>query len=1006
MTVVLAGGVPDVIADCVQTSTGLVGWWSAEGNARDQAGTNNGSLRGAATYGPGEVGQAFSFDGLNGSVLVPDTPALRFTNAMTIEAWVYPKAYGSGTQCEIVSKWFGNVNQLSYTTSIEYNGLAYFLVSSDGTTSTPDVDYTVIFTVNSVPLNQWSHFAATYDGATLRIYLNGVLENQVAWTQGIFPGTAPLTIGAANLTSVFNGLIDEPAVYNRALSDAEIQGIYSAGSAGKCGLPPVILTQPQSQTVVVGTSVNFSASAGGTPPLAYQWLLGGTNIPGATNTTLTLTNVQLSQAGTYSLQVTNTYGTTNSSDAVLTVDPPPPCLVCPTGVVAWWSGEGDASDQAGTNNGTLRGGVTFAPGRVGQAYSLNGTSGSVLVPDASALRFTNAMTIEAWIYPRSWGGTTREIVSKWFGNGNQLSYTTSIDTSGKANFIVSNDGHASASNVDYMVVFSTNTVPINQWSHFAATYDGSSLKIYLNALLENQAPWTGGIFPGTAPLVIGANYFQSVFNGLIDEPTLYKRALSASEIQEIYSATISGKCGLPPSILVQPRSQTVTAGTNASFSVIAGGRQPLSYQWMRNGAPLAGATNITLNVSNVQPSQGGSYSVRLTNSVGSGTSSNALLKVDVVFAFGNGLPLTNTYNSFGVPVTVQLQNAYSNGLIFYTLDGSAPTFTSTEYSGPFVVSRNAMLRALGYRPDFFESGELDPLTIAILPAYTLTAGAIGGGSVTLSPPGGVYPSNTTVSLTATPAPGWNFLQWLGDGAGTSPMANVTMSRNRNVQAVFGTTVNITAAGSGSVALSPPGGMYPYGTIVALTAIPQAGSYFGLWGNAASGNVNPLYFTVTNANPTVSALFAGLAGGQVALTVAPDGRGRVTVTPRANSYSTGAAVTLAATPDAGQSFLGWTGDASGASNPLSLAMDQSKVITASFSKRPALNATPPLSGMTDQGFRFTLDGDFGSVYRVDSSTGLVNWLPLMTVTNPSGKVQVVDPGGTNAPRRFYRAMELP
>ena len=72
------------------------------------------------------------------------------------------------------------------------------------------------------------------------MYLNGVLENQVAWAEGIFPGTAPLVIGANYFDSVFNGLIDEISLYNRALSGTEIQQIYDAGSAGKCGLPPVI----------------------------------------------------------------------------------------------------------------------------------------------------------------------------------------------------------------------------------------------------------------------------------------------------------------------------------------------------------------------------------------------------------------------------------------------------------------------------------------------------------------------------------------------------------------------------------------------------------------------------------------------------------------------------------------------------------------------------------------------------------------------------------------------
>jgi uncharacterized repeat protein (TIGR02543 family) len=201
-------------------------------------------------------------------------------------------------------------------------------------------------------------------------------------------------------------------------------------------------------------------------------------------------------------------------------------------------------------------------------------------------------------------------------------------------------------------------------------------------------------------------------------------------------------------------------------------------------------------------------------------------------------------------------------------------------------------------------------------------------------------------------------------------------------------------------------MYPYGSVVTLTAVPQAGSYFAIWGNAASGNVNPLYFTVTNASPTVSCLFASLAGGQAALVVEPSGHGKVTVNPRANAYTLGATVTLTAVPDGGQSFLGWAGDASGTSSPLSITMDHNRVITANFTRKPLLTANAVSNCLTDEGFRVTLDGEFGGVYQIDSSTGLVNWAPLMTVTNPFGKVQFVDPGGTSAPRSFYRAEQVP
>jgi len=263
-----------------------------------------------------------------------------------------------------------------------------------------------------------------------------------------------------------------------------------------------------------------------------------------------------------------------------------------------------------------------------------------------------------------------------------------------------------------------------------------------------------------------------------------------------------------------------------------------------------------------------------------------------------------------------------------------------------------------------------------------------------------------VNLTATPASGWIFLQWLGDAAGTNANTSVTMSRNNYVQAVFGTTLSTTAAGNGSVTLNPPGGIYPYGTVVWLSAIPQPGNYFGLWGNAASGNVNPLSFGVTNANPAVSSLFGATGSGQAALTVIPVGLGRITVSPRANVYNVGQNVSISATPNSGQSFLGWSGDAGGTQNPLSLLMDQSKTIYANFTHKPTLSVRNGFDGLKPEGFQFTLTGDLGANYEIDGSTNLITWISLAILTNSYGTSQFLDSAATNSSRRFYRALLLP
>jgi hypothetical protein len=310
-------------ADCVLPPAGLVAWWPSEGNANDIAGTNNGTLLNGATFASGKVGQAFSFDGTNSYVRVADSPSLHFTNALTIEAWIYPTSLG--VFHNIVSKWGVQYPlQTSYTTVVGPDGRISLGVCASGDQSVTPVVNTV--STNSVPPSQWTHFAATYDGSALRMYLNGVCEDQVAYNQGVFPGTEDLAIGAAGafaggqVLSPFAGLIDEVSVYSRALSASEIAALYNAGSAGKCAVP-FITRQPRGQVGYWGKSVTFTVGAAGEAPLNYQWQKETVPLAGATGSSLVLTNLQMTDAGNYSVIVTNVYGGTTSSNAYLTMNP-------------------------------------------------------------------------------------------------------------------------------------------------------------------------------------------------------------------------------------------------------------------------------------------------------------------------------------------------------------------------------------------------------------------------------------------------------------------------------------------------------------------------------------------------------------------------------------------------------------------------------------------------------------------------------------------------------------
>ena len=105
-----------------------------------------------------------------------------------------------------------------------------------------------------------------------------------------------------------------------------------------------------------------------------------------------------------------------------------------------------------------------------------------------------------------------------------------------------------------------------------------------------------------------------------------------------------------------------------------------------------------------------------------------------------------------------------------------------------------------------------------------------------------------------------------------------MERAKGVNAVFGTGIGKFVVGQGAIQFNPSLALYSYGSTIQAVAVPQRGSFFALWGGSASGNANPLPFTVTNSGSTISALFSTLASNRVALTVIPNGKGSVAVAP--------------------------------------------------------------------------------------------------------------------------------
>ncbi len=356
-------------------------------------------------------------------------------------------------------------------------------------------------------------------------------------------------------------------------------------------------------------------------------------------------------------------------------------------------------------------------------------------------------------------------------------------------------------------------------------------------------------------------------------------------------------------------------------------------------------------------------------------------------------------------VRIEFSTSFPNGKIFFTLDGTAPSRSSLRYGTSLNLGRSGTLRVIAYSADYSTSWENTPIDFTFITAFLLeTTG--GGGVIRRLPAASLYLRDSLVTVAAEAAPGWEFLQWLGDLQGTNSIGVLVMNRDRGVGAVFGTSLGATVLGSGSVVQSPQAAVYPYGTSVRLTAVPLPGNYFVSWSNAASGMNNPLLFVITNPLPMVSCSFAALNAGQASLAVIPEGGGQVKVDPLANSYDIGQTVSLAAMPDEGQSFLSWTGGASGAANPLSLLLDGSKVVTANFTRRARLQVLRLEPESNYLNLRMRLTAEMGTRSVIQSSPDLQAWIPEMGVTNIFGVMDFAVSVPTNASPRFYRSVDTP
>jgi hypothetical protein len=681
----LRGAALALALGCLPAQAGLVGLWQFnEGDGQVAASAVNGlnaylgnsaldTVRDPAwnsigsTLGSGGGNSLYFASGqANIRAQVDSASLLAPANAITLAIDFNPDYFPQGV---LVSKHSGGTSG-SYMLSITpANGYYSFSIINASSTRV-----NLNWPIPASDAGTWHQLVGTYDsaGGVMKLYYDGILRTNTAQTGKIKVVTAPLMFGNYNQDNTaweYAGYLDNGALFDVALGDggvaagqpaaagSDIYKLFHSGAAAF--IPSMIVTNPPaSQAVAFGGSAIFNVGiSGGTAPFAYHWQFNGTNISGATANQYTVTNAQATNAGNYAVAITDANSLSITSPAAI-------LLVGTVGhnlVGLWKFDEGDGQVLHDSSGNGLDGylGNSAADSTYDATWSTSGSTlgsgsggGALYFPPGEfdiqgrvdnnpLLTPSSALTITADI---QWDnqGTYGIIVSK-HGGSTSGSYLLDItSTVSQFEFMVIN---AAGTRVNIDWTFPPGDVS-NGYHQLVGTYDGLTMRLYYDGVLQATAAQSGGILSASAPLLFGnfnAPTTSWEYTGLIDNVALFSTALgdggvavgqAATAGSDIYKLFHEGAAAFIPAMIMtnRPANQAIAVGATATFNVgVQGGAPPLSYHWQLNGTNLPTGTASQLNVTNARLADAGSYTVVVTDSSSlSITSPPALLLVGTV----------------------------------------------------------------------------------------------------------------------------------------------------------------------------------------------------------------------------------------------------------------------------------------------------------------------------------------------------------------------------------------
>ncbi|HWA09944.1 MAG TPA: immunoglobulin domain-containing protein [Opitutaceae bacterium] len=504
----------------------------------------------------------------------------------------------------------------------------------------------------------------------------GIAGQGVAFTV-VASGTSPTYQWRKNGAAISGATSPTLTLIGLQGSDAGSYDVVITNAAGSVTSNPVALTinfapsvtaSPQAAAVIAGQNASFSVTAAGDPTLTYQWRKNGSVIGGATTATLALSNVQASDAGSYDVVVTNAYGSATSAAAILTVYLAP-AIVTPPQSAVLTVGQNVSLTVTATGtpapayqwrkNGAILAGETFATlalvgVQLGDAgsYTVDVTNLAGSVTSGAATLVVNPLAVAPVIttQPASQTATFGSAVSftvaasgtpapsfQWYRNNSPIGGATGATLSlsnvqapdaGSYTVTATNSAGSATSSAAVLAVIAPTTALTITTQPASQTVTAGGNVNFVVAATGSPAPTFQWLFNG-APIGGATGSTLTLSNVQASAAGSYSVILtnSVGSVTSSAATLTVNPLAIPPTITTQPVGQTVVASANVTFTVTATGTPAPSYQWRFNQAPISGATGATLTLLNVQASAAGSYSVVVTNSAGSVASSAAVLVV-------------------------------------------------------------------------------------------------------------------------------------------------------------------------------------------------------------------------------------------------------------------------------------------------------------------------------------------------------------------------------------------